>query len=61
MGKQPNSVCKKLGRKRWCRIEANGVSGGIWIMWDGDLIDVKVIHVHKQFVHLLIASSAMEE
>lgn len=47
-----NKVCENIGKKNWIRVEADGFSGGIWILWDGDLIDPSVIHAHKQFVNL---------
>lgn len=28
--------CKLMGMKRWYRVEANGFSRGIWILWEAE-------------------------
>lgn len=53
-GNTAQKVCKKLGRKNWCLVEAEGFSKEIWVLWDGDDIEVSLILVHKQFIHLAI-------
>lgn len=53
-GTSTDEVCRRLGKSRWIRSEATGYSGGVWLLWDGDTIDVKLIHVHKFFVHVAI-------
>lgn len=46
-----NVVCRKIGFDNWIRVEAIGFNGGIWIFWN-DLIQVKNIRTHPQFILL---------
>lgn len=56
-----DDVCTRIGRKNWIRVEADGFSGGVWILWEEDTIKVRMKHVHKQFVHLIINPGRNEE
>lgn len=33
-GAETNTICKKMGKLHWARSEAEGFSGGIWLLWD---------------------------
>lgn len=55
-----DGVCKRLGRENWFRVEAEGFSGGIWILWNGTTVDLRIVHAHKQFVHLLVAPGSLK-
>lgn len=35
-------------------MEAEGYSGEIWVLWEGEEIEVEIILVHKQFIHLVV-------
>lgn len=52
-GTQANAICAKLGFSDWIRVEAFGVSGGIWVLWNNSL-QVSVIYTHPQFVILQV-------
>lgn len=39
-GATADSVCKRLGMKRWVRSEASGFSSGVWVCWDDDQISL---------------------
>lgn len=60
-GDTANHVCKMIGRKNWVRIEADGFSGGIWVLWDRDFLEMRVIQTHKQFIHLVLAPNTDDE
>ncbi|KAA3482795.1 Endonuclease/exonuclease/phosphatase [Gossypium australe] len=32
-------------------VEVEGFSGGIWIFWDSDIIQVSILKSHAQFIH----------
>ncbi|KAI9078158.1 hypothetical protein K1719_039926 [Acacia pycnantha] len=50
-GAQANKVIRDWGFRKWVRMEADGFSGGIWIMWDREDIKVEVIVKNEQFIH----------
>lgn len=39
-GLTANGVCQKLGRRSWIRSKAAGFSGGIWVLWEEEVIEV---------------------
>lgn len=47
-------VCKKLQRSHWTRSEAEGFSSGIWVLWNGDELEVCPKYIHQQFVYLSV-------
>lgn len=54
-GSQAQKVIKKLGFSHQILQEARGLSGGIWILWNDDSINLSVIQHDHQFVHCLIS------
>ncbi|KAH9696901.1 reverse transcriptase domain-containing protein [Citrus sinensis] len=54
-GKKADDFIKKSGFDRSHRVEANGFSGGIWVLWR-DFFDVEVALNHNQFIHLKISA-----
>lgn len=53
-GDKADDFIKHSGFDKSHWIEANGFSGGIWILWQ-DKFDVEVFVNHKQFVHFRIS------
>lgn len=53
-GATTDGVRQSLGMKDWFRVEASGFSGGLWILWNSDKINLKVVHAQKKFVHLSV-------
>lgn len=49
-----DEVCKKLENRDWFRIKAKGFNGGIWVLLKKGEVKLKVIHTHKQFIHLSV-------
>lgn len=37
-----DEVCAKLGRRNWIHSEAVGFSGGIWVLWEENMIDLRL-------------------
>lgn len=60
-GEVADSVCTNIGRRNWFRVEAVNFIGGIWLLWDSDMVDLRIIHAHKRFVHLLVTPDTLEE
>lgn len=55
--------CRRLGRSNWVRSDAEGFSGGLWVLWNRADISIRVVHVQKFLLHILIdegKSSAWE-
>lgn len=50
-GRKIDNFIKISGFDRSHRVEAEGFSGGIWLLWR-DQFDVEIIFNHKQFIHL---------
>ncbi|XP_019180350.1 PREDICTED: uncharacterized protein LOC109175534 [Ipomoea nil] len=40
----------------WCKVEAVGYSGGIWLLWQ-DSIDIEILYTHPQFVSFQVAEN----
>lgn len=52
-GLHADKVVKKIGLPRSHRVEANGFSGGIWLLWS-DRVEVKILVNPRQFIHSVI-------
>lgn len=48
-GQGAGDVCFRLGFDHWIRVEAVGMSGGIWVLWKDEL-NITVIRTHPQFM-----------
>ncbi|XP_057999359.1 uncharacterized protein LOC110643786 [Hevea brasiliensis] len=53
-GPRADVISLSLGFGNWVRVEATGLSGGIWIFWNTDVVSVSVIYSHSQFIHCLV-------
>lgn len=53
-GHEVDLACRRIGYPDWVRYEARGFSEGIWILWNGHDISLKVIHAEFRFIHVLI-------
>lgn len=51
---EADDICRRLGKQDWVRSEAVGFSSGIWVMWNRDKISLRVVHVDKYFIHIII-------
>lgn len=45
-------VCMRLGKKMWARYEAIGFSGGVWILWNEEEINISMLGARRPFIHL---------
>ena len=55
-GDHADTVCNSLGFAHWCRVEALGLSGGIWLLWKED-IDILILKTHPLFFHVKVSES----
>lgn len=53
-GALADNICRRLGKNHWIRSEARGFSGGVWCLWDEEVVDVTFRDVHTSFVHLSV-------
>lgn len=51
-GEQAQKICDKIGFQRQQRVEAQGFSGGIWLLWDTNLVSITSYGSHSQ--HLTV-------
>ncbi|KAL4386403.1 hypothetical protein GQ457_09G026060 [Hibiscus cannabinus] len=49
-GRRADGVIKNFGYPHSFRVEAQGFSGGIWLLWEAD-IEVEILHVSNQFIN----------
>ena len=52
-GTRADNFIKKSAFQFSYRIEAQGFSGGIWILWN-DLVEIQIIGTHFQFIHMKV-------
>ncbi|KAJ4836021.1 hypothetical protein Tsubulata_011341 [Turnera subulata] len=50
-----NNVIRSLGLKGSYKEDARGFSGGIWLLWRDDIVQVQVLFSHLQFVHVRVS------
>lgn len=50
-GSKAQEVIRKLGFKHQIIEDARGMSGGIWVLWNDESLDIRVIVSHHQFIH----------
>nr|GMD60615.1 uncharacterized protein LOC109160503 [Ipomoea batatas] len=48
-GNGADEICLKLDFDNWIRVEAVGMSGGIWVFWN-DSLKAKVLRTNPQFI-----------
>jgi len=53
-GRQAEAVCKKIGFDGHFRVDAQGFSGGIWLFWKSQLIQVQILTSDTQFVSMTV-------
>lgn len=49
-----DKIINGCGFTDWVRVEAEGFSGGIWVLWTNSTLDVEIIESQAQFIHLKI-------
>ena len=55
-GDHADKICNSLGYEFWVRVEALGLSGGIWILWK-ESVDTHVPKTHPQFIHVSVQNN----
>lgn len=53
-GSKAQKICRKLGFSNFFIEDARGFSGGIWICWDNNVIDVNIVHRNNQAITMVI-------
>jgi len=51
-GRQAEEVCKKIGFDGQFRVDAQGFSGGIWLFWKAQLVQIQILTSNTQFVSM---------
>lgn len=51
-GAMTDTVCVRLGKKRWARSEAMGFSGGVWVLLDEEKVELKLTVARRSFLHM---------
>ncbi|XP_061359053.1 uncharacterized protein LOC133303193 [Gastrolobium bilobum] len=50
-GSRGDEIIRKLGFPNFFRQDPVGFSGGIWLLWEGNLVDVEVLDFNHQYIH----------
>ncbi|XP_061361919.1 uncharacterized protein LOC133305695, partial [Gastrolobium bilobum] len=50
-GVRGEAIITRLGFSNFFKQDPIGFSGGLWILWDGNKVELDVLHTHYQFVH----------
>ena len=53
-GDKANKIVEKLNFDSNFRVEANGRSGGLWLMWNKSKINIKIIKSSRHFIHGIV-------
>ncbi|KAJ4831177.1 hypothetical protein Tsubulata_047576 [Turnera subulata] len=53
-GRKAARKIRTLGYSNSHRVDARGFSGGIWVLWQDDRLEVEVEATHTQFIHLKV-------
>ncbi|XP_021721528.1 uncharacterized protein LOC110689107 [Chenopodium quinoa] len=59
-GEQAQKVCDRIGFSGQTRVDAQGFSGGIWLFWKNDEIEVTVLDNHSRHITVEIARRGEE-
>ena len=54
-GEHADKIFNSLRFNYWCRVEAIGLNGGIWLLWK-KCIDPTILKTHSQFIHVKIST-----
>ncbi|KAJ4850290.1 hypothetical protein Tsubulata_019918 [Turnera subulata] len=54
-GMVADNVIRTVGFKGRYKEDARGFSGGIWLLWRDDIVQVQVLASHPQFVHVRVS------
>lgn len=55
-GHVADEICKKIGNNCWDLSEAEGFSGGVWLLWNEVGVKVSIRYVHNFFIHIAVTS-----
>lgn len=50
-GGRAGNIIARMGFDKSYRIEVQGFSGGIWILWDGSSVSVDIVNSSSQFIY----------
>ncbi|GMJ00023.1 hypothetical protein HRI_003671500 [Hibiscus trionum] len=57
-GMRADRIVNRLGFQSSFRVEAQGFSGGIWLLWNGN-VHVHILSVSNQFIHMKVQGIAL--
>jgi hypothetical protein len=57
-GQRAEIISTGLGFDSVVQSEAEGFSGGIWLLWDSDAVNIDVISINQQVIHAVVQVSS---
>lgn len=60
-GRRVDNIITKLGFQNSYRVEAEGFSGGIRLLWEGDNVKINIIRTSNQLIHNKVSFNKGEE
>lgn len=49
-----SNICKRIGFSEVFAVHGNGFAGGIWVAWNKETVNVRIIEEFQQFCHVEI-------
>lgn len=49
-GPHVDAVCLNMGLENWFKVEAIGLSSGIWVFWNSSVGTISLVSSHPQFL-----------
>ena len=60
-GVKADKIVEKLGFESSHRVEAQGMSGGLWLLWNKLKINIKILESSRHFIHGIVNEGSYEE
>ena len=60
-GVKADKIVEQLNFESSCRVEAQGMSGGIWVLWNNSKVHVKILNSSRHFIHGIVGEGSNEK
>ena len=60
-GVKADRIVDKLNFEASFRVEAHGMSGGIWLLWNKSKVNIKILDSSRHFIHGIVNEGSMDE
>ena len=60
-GVKADKIIKKLNFENSFRVEAQGMSGGLWLLWNQSRVNIKILESTIHFIHGIVNEGSIGE